>query len=137
MVPLSVNFHVPTNASKAFRTSPEKPIMTTRRRGADRMVITRQNTLTGAFAAHALDPEPVIIGEEIMTTHGEILAMYVSRVIPPGLSPEETIKRLRIKVHLLVSRIHLIPGEADLGSHSTYWKSSLWWMFWRLLTLVA
>lgn len=69
--------------------------MTARRRGLDRIAITDHNTLTGAIAAHALDPELVIIGEEIMTTHGEILGMYVSRMIPPGLSPEESIKRLR------------------------------------------
>jgi len=95
------------------------------------------NTLIGAIAAHSLDPELIIMGEARMTSHGEILAMYMPKVIPPGLSPEETIKRLRIKVHLLVSRNHLIPGEADLGSQSTYLKSSLWWMFWRFLTLVA
>jgi hypothetical protein len=61
----------------------------------DRIVITHQVTLTGAFAAHALDPVLIIIGEEIITTNVEILAMYLPRVIPPGLSPEETIKRLR------------------------------------------
>ena len=40
-------------------------------------------------------------------------------------------------MHFLVSRIHLIPGEADLGSQSTYWKSFLRWILWRFLTLVA
>lgn len=95
MMPLSVEFHVHTKASKDSLTSPEKTIMAARCRGLDRTVITDQNTLTGAIAANALDPELVVICEEIMTTHGEILAIFVSRVIPPGLPPEETIKRLQ------------------------------------------
>jgi predicted metal-dependent phosphoesterase TrpH len=37
----------------------------------------------------------VIIGEEIMTNQGEILAAFVEEVVPPFLSAEETIARLR------------------------------------------
>ena len=42
-----------------------------------------------------MDPQRVIVGEEIMTTWGEILASYVVEEIPAGLSPQETIRRLR------------------------------------------
>lgn len=42
-----------------------------------------------------IDPERIIIGEEIMTTRGEILAAYVAEEIPAGLSPQETIRLLR------------------------------------------
>jgi len=66
-----------------------------RRKKLDRLVITDHNSIAGALAAHALDPERIIIGEEIMTTKGEILAAYVSREIPRGLSPQETIQQLR------------------------------------------
>ena len=45
--------------------------------------------------AQAIDPERVIVGEEIMTTRGEILAAFVTEEIPAGLSPQETIQRLR------------------------------------------
>jgi predicted metal-dependent phosphoesterase TrpH len=55
-VQLSVDFHEPTNASKDSRTSPEKTIMTARRRGLDCIVITGHNTQNGAIAAHSLDP---------------------------------------------------------------------------------
>jgi hypothetical protein len=40
-------------------------------------------------------PDLVIVGEEIMTTQGEILAYFVRESIPAGLSPDETIQRLR------------------------------------------
>jgi predicted metal-dependent phosphoesterase TrpH len=70
-------------------------IETSRRRRLDRVVVTDHNMIAGALAAHTLAPELVIIGEEIMTTRGEILAAFVTEEIPPGLSPQETIKRLR------------------------------------------
>ncbi len=61
----------------------------------DRVVVTDHNTIAGARAAQALDPGRVIVGEEIMTTRGEILAAYVIDEIPAMLSPLETIERLR------------------------------------------
>ncbi|MEW5939340.1 MAG: PHP-associated domain-containing protein, partial [Chloroflexota bacterium] len=57
--------------------------------------VTDHNTVAGARAAQALDPERIVVGEEILTTRGEILAAYVTEEIPPGLTPQETIRRLR------------------------------------------
>ena len=45
--------------------------------------------------AQTIDPELVIIGEEIMTRRGEILAVFVQEEIPAGLTPQEAIKRLK------------------------------------------
>jgi predicted metal-dependent phosphoesterase TrpH len=70
-------------------------VRTARRKGIDRVVVTDHNSIAGARAAQALDPERIIVGEEIMTARGEILAAYVTEEIPPGLSPQETIRRLR------------------------------------------
>jgi predicted metal-dependent phosphoesterase TrpH len=91
----SIDFHTHTSASKDSLTSPADFIRSARRRGLDRVVVTDHNTLTGAFAARALDPELVIVGEEIMTTRGEILAAFVKTEVSSGLSPRETIQRLR------------------------------------------
>jgi predicted metal-dependent phosphoesterase TrpH len=66
-----------------------------RLKGLDRLVVTDHNTTAGARAAQNLDPELVIVGEEIMTTRGEILAAFVTEEIPPLLSPVETIQRLK------------------------------------------
>lgn len=66
-----------------------------RRKGIDRVVVTDHNTIAGALAAQNLDPELVIVGEEIMTTRGEILAAFVTEEVPPMLSPQETIRRLK------------------------------------------
>ena len=40
-------------------------------------------------------PFPVIVGEEILTPHGEIMGMFLEETIPSGLSVEKTISRIR------------------------------------------
>jgi predicted metal-dependent phosphoesterase TrpH len=92
---ITLEFHSHTNASKDSLTRPEDLIRTAHKKGLDRLVITDHNSITGAKAAQALDPELVIVGEEIMTTRGEILAAFVQEEIPAGLTPQETIKILR------------------------------------------
>jgi predicted metal-dependent phosphoesterase TrpH len=90
-----MEFHCHTVYSKDSLTPPERLIEACQRKGIDRVVITDHNTIAGARIAQALDPERVIIGEEIMTTRGEILAAFVTEEIPALLTPGETIKRLR------------------------------------------
>jgi predicted metal-dependent phosphoesterase TrpH len=92
---LKVEFHCHTNASKDSLTKPADLIRAARKKGIDRLIITDHNSVAGAVAAHALDPELVIVGEEIMTTRGEILAAFVKEEIPAGLDPHETIRRLK------------------------------------------
>jgi len=92
---LKVEFHTHTIYSKDSLTTPEQLVNVCRRKRIDRVVITDHNTIKGARAAQKLAPELVIVGEEIMTTGGEILAAYVTDEIPAGLSPMESIRRLR------------------------------------------
>lgn len=90
-----VEFHCHTIASKDSLTRPAALVEACRRKGIDRVVVTDHNSVAGARAAQAIDPNRVIVGEEIMTTRGEILAAYVTEEIPPGLTPQETIRRLK------------------------------------------
>ena len=92
---LSVDFHCHTNISKDSFTTPERLLAAMPRKRLDRVVVTDHNSIAGALAAQALDPERFIVGEEIMTTKGEILAAYLTDEIPRGLPPLETIQRLR------------------------------------------
>ena len=90
---LHLEFHCHTIASKDSLTHPRDLVETCRRKGIDRVVVTDHNTIAGARAAQALDPELVIVGEEILTTRGEILAAFVMEEIPARLTPQETIQR--------------------------------------------
>lgn len=90
---LELHSHTCYSADSLLR--PDALLQTCLRRGIDKIAITDHNTIRGALEAYALDPDRVIIGEEIMTTRGELLAFFVQEEIPSGLSPQETIHRLR------------------------------------------
>lgn len=92
---LRVDFHCHTRYSKDSLTTPEKLLEACKRKGLDRVVITDHNTIAGALHAQKLDPQRVIVGEEVMTLEGELLAAFVTEEVPRGFSPEETIARLR------------------------------------------
>ena len=92
---LKLEFHCHSYASKDSLMLPVDLITAARRKGIDRVVITDHNSTAGAREAQAFDPELIILGEEIMTTRGEILAAFVQQEIPARLSPRETIARLK------------------------------------------
>ncbi len=74
---------------------PADIVRTCRARGIDRLAVTDHNRIRGALAVQALAPALVIVSEEIMTTQGELLGYFLREEIPAGLSPVETIARLR------------------------------------------
>lgn len=92
---IKLEFHCHTHASKDSLTRPKDLIVAARARGIDRVVVTDHNSIAGAREAQAIDPELIIIGEEIMTTRGEILASFVQEEIPAYLTPQETLKQLK------------------------------------------
>jgi predicted metal-dependent phosphoesterase TrpH len=91
----NVDLHAHTLWSKDCLMPFEKIIRLCKERGIDRIAITDHNTADGALAMQKLAPDLVIVGEEIMTTRGEILAYFVQESVPAGLTPDETIRRLR------------------------------------------
>ena len=92
---ITVELHCHTYFSSDSLMLPSRILEVCKQRGIDRIAITDHNEIGGAKKAFDLDPERVIVGEEIMTTQGEILAYFVEEWIPPQLTPEETIDRLR------------------------------------------
>jgi predicted metal-dependent phosphoesterase TrpH len=92
---LTIELHSHTLASEDCLMRPADIVRTCQRLGLDRLAVTDHNTIGGALAVQALAPELVIVGEEIMTTQGELLAYFVREEVPPGLTPAETIRRLR------------------------------------------
>ncbi|MCE7947496.1 MAG: PHP domain-containing protein [Chloroflexi bacterium CFX4] len=90
-----VELHSHTLYSKDSLTSLETFLRTCEARGLDKVAVTDHNTASGALKLAQLAPKRIIVGEEVMTTEGELLAFFVQETVPPFLSPEETIQRLR------------------------------------------
>ena len=109
-----VEFHCHTSYSKDSLTPPERVVKACRRKGIDRVIVTDHNSIAGARAAQSLDPELVIVGEEIFTTRGELLAAFVTEEVPAGLSPQETLRRLKGQ-GAFISVSH--PFDVQRGGH--------------------
>lgn len=90
-----VDLHAHTIYSKDCLTRTVALIEHARKLGIDKIAVTEHNRLDGALRAKEIAPDLVIVGEEIKTTHGEIIAYFVKEEVPRGLSPQETIERLR------------------------------------------
>ncbi len=73
----------------------EKIITRCQELGISCIAIADHGTAEGALKMQAIAPFPVIVAEEILTHHGEIMGMFLKETIPSGLSVEETIKRIR------------------------------------------
>ena len=63
--------------------------------GINCIAIADHGTVEGALKMQSLAPFPVIVAEEILTPHGEIMGMFLKETIPSGLSVEQTIARIK------------------------------------------
>lgn len=61
----------------------------------DVIAVTDHNQLDFAVGLRRQLGDRIIVGEEIMTTGGEIIGLYLTERISPGLSPLETIKQIK------------------------------------------
>ena len=62
----------------------------------------------------SIAPFPVIVAEEMLTSHGEIMGMFMKETIPSGLSVEETISQIKAQGALVN-----IPHPFDIFRQST------------------
>lgn len=82
---------------------PEKIIKVAEKKAIDLIAITDHNTIRGGIEVEKLAPSKVIVGEEILTKDGEILGLFLNQSIPPGLSAEETIEKVKEQGGLTVA----------------------------------
>ncbi|MGB9749044.1 MAG: PHP domain-containing protein [Candidatus Woesearchaeota archaeon] len=84
---LKYDLHVHTKYSKCSGLKLSTLLKTAKKNGLNGIAITDHNTIRGALALKKLNKDrnfEVIIGEEIMTNNGELLAYYLKEEIRPG-----------------------------------------------------
>lgn len=89
---LKVDLHVHTAYSDDCLTTCFDALRWARRRGLDALAVTDHNTIAGALVLRKLSTLPIIVGEEIRTTQGEIIGLFLVEEVPPDLSPAETVR---------------------------------------------
>ena len=93
---LRVDLHSHTWYSGDSVTTPAMLVRRARAAGLDRIAVTDHGTLDGALEARAIDPELVIVGEEISCAgHTHLIGLFLTERIPNRLSIEESARRIR------------------------------------------
>lgn len=70
-------------------------IQASRRQGLNALAITDHNVILSHPLEISHSGVRLIPGEEVETTEGEIIGLFLRRLVPPGLSPEETIGAIK------------------------------------------
>jgi predicted metal-dependent phosphoesterase TrpH len=93
---IRADFHTHTSFSHDGHQTPRELVESARVRRIDRVAVTDHHTLDGAVRAHDLDPERVIVGEEVTTSSGtHIIGLYLLKPIAPGLPLERVVEEIR------------------------------------------
>jgi predicted metal-dependent phosphoesterase TrpH len=92
-----VDLHCHTSASFDCLASPESVAKAAASRGLTHLSITDHDRIDGALRARAAAPEglTIIVGEEVKTTDGDLIALFLERAVAPGRSARETIAEVR------------------------------------------
>jgi hypothetical protein len=94
---INADLHMHSNFSKDCTHSVESLIRTAREIGLGAIALTDHNEIEGAFLARELaDGDPfVIVAEEIKSKEGEVIGLFLQEYIPPKLSFDETLSRIK------------------------------------------
>ena len=92
---MRADFHMHTYYSRDCATSPEALVARALRMGLGCIAVTDHNTIRGGQAVARIAPFPVIVASEVKTTHGEITGLFLTEEVPRGLSPMETVERIK------------------------------------------
>jgi predicted metal-dependent phosphoesterase TrpH len=91
------DLHCHSSASFDSLSRPADLVRAAIRRGLTHLAITDHERLDGALRARDLagDSLTVIVGEEVRTTGGDLIGLYLERPIPPGLDPQDAAAAIR------------------------------------------
>lgn len=92
---MKIDLHTHTLCSKDSCNQYDRIIEAVQRAGLDGIAVTDHNEFRGAQILADRAPFTVIPAEEIKTSEGEIIGLFLHERIPPKLAPEETIERIR------------------------------------------
>src|SRR3954470_7663051 len=91
---MRADFHMHTYFSHDAFQTPRELVDRARELGLDRVAVTDHHSLDGALHARDLDPERVIVGEEITARCGTaVIGLYLTKRIAPRLPLEQVVDR--------------------------------------------
>jgi predicted metal-dependent phosphoesterase TrpH len=91
---VKIDLHTHTFCSKDSCNQYDRIISSVDRAGLDGIAVTDHNEFRGAVELRKRAPFLVIPAEEIKTSAGEIIGLFLEEWIPAGLEPLETVHRI-------------------------------------------
>jgi hypothetical protein len=92
-----IDLHCHTSASFDCLARPADVVRAASDRGLTHLVVTDHDRIDGALAARDAAPAglTVIVGEEIRTAEGDMIAAFLERAVAPGMSAVESVAAVR------------------------------------------
>ena len=117
--PAFIDLHCHTSASFDSLASVGAVVKAAAARGLTHLAVTDHDTIEAAIRARDVAPPEltIIVGEEIKTVDGDLIAVFLERVVPPGMSAVETIAAVREQGGL-VGVPHPFDGMRGFGRKS-------------------
>ena len=92
---MKVDLHVHTFHSMDASTTFEPLLARCNEVGLGAIAIADHGTADGALEFQKIAPFTVIVAEEVLTPHGEIMGMFLKKTIPSGTSVEDTVAAIK------------------------------------------
>ena len=92
---LKVDLHMHTHFSRDSGAPSKSIVDRCVKMGLNYIAVTDHNTIRGALEVQSIAPFPVIVGEEIKSSAGDIIGLFLKEEIPKGLSPLETVDSIK------------------------------------------
>jgi predicted metal-dependent phosphoesterase TrpH len=105
---IKADFHIHTAYSRDCTMSLEQIIARCLEVGINCLAVADHNAIEGAIKLKEMAPFPIIVSEEILTSDGEIIGMFLTQEIPRKLSAKETVARIKAQGGLVC-----IPHPCD------------------------
>ncbi len=95
------------------KTTLEKIIQVCQKKNINCIALADHGSIEGALKMKNIAPFYVIVAEEVLTTEGEIMGMFLEELVPSGLSMEESIRRIKAQGGLLCAQHPYDKFRAD------------------------
>lgn len=92
---LKVDLHMHTHFSPDSGASSKSIVARCIKTGLNYIAVTDHNTIRGALEVQSIAPFPVTIGEEVKSSAGDIIGLFLKEEVPKGLSPMETVDAIK------------------------------------------
>ncbi len=105
---LKADLHLHTRFSPDSRALPQAIVERCLTTGLNCIAVTDHNTIQGALETQSIAPFRVIVGEEVKSSGGDIIGLYLQEAVPKGLSALDTVKAIKAQGGLV-----MIPHPFD------------------------